>query len=149
MNLYKHTIEFQRDAEILEMTRMEEFDYVNLNGEKIILLKETAVTEDAGFYKVILDGKYQLLEFLQVQYFDPVEAKSFYEDDAPAEFKRIKEKYYLRSGDKDPLAFGNKRNFKKVFSDVYPELVKFASDNKLNPTDADDLVEMVNCLNAR
>ena len=148
LNLYRKTLEFQRDGEILEMIHMEDLDHVKINEEHFIFINDIDISKDAGFYKIEVDGKYQLLQLLQVTYFDATEAKSFYEDDIPAEFKKQKGKYYLGTEKNTPLAFGNKKDFQDSFAQSHISLVEYAKKNKLNPKKYDDLVKMVNYLNA-
>lgn len=148
LNLYRKTLEFQKDDEILEMTGMEGLDHVKTNEELFIFMNNVEIPEDVGFYKIEIEGKYQLLQLLQVAFFDATKAASFYEDDIPAEFKKLNGKYYLGTEKNSPLAFGNKKNFQDSFAQSHISLVDYAKKNKLNPKKYDDLVKMVNYLNA-
>lgn len=148
LNLYSMTLEFMRGEEVLEMTRMEGLDHLKVGEEHFILVNEVYDSGDAGFYKIEVDGKYRLLQLLQVTYIDAKEAISSYEEDKPAEFKSNKEKYYLGVENEAPVAFGNKRNFKKVFGKNFPEFLQYANDNKINPTRFEDLVKMVQHFNS-
>ena len=148
LNLYDKILEFQRGNEILEMTRMEDLDHVKINEENFIFVNDVDNSRDAGFYKIELDGKYRLLQLLQVTYFDATEATNHYEDDKPAEFKKQKGKYYLGTEKNTPLAFGNKKDFQDSFAQSHISLIEYAKKNKLNPKKYDDLVKMVNYLNS-
>lgn len=130
------------------MTRMEDLDNVKINEELFIFVNDVDISEDVGFYKIEIEGKYRLLQLLQVTFFDATKATSFYEDDIPAEFKKQKGKYYLGTEKNSPLAFGNKKNFQDSFAQSHISLVEYAKKNKLNPKKYDDLVKMVNYLNA-
>ena len=148
LNLYDKILEFQRGNEILEMTRIEDLDHVKINEEHFIFVTDVDNSRDAGFYKIELDGKYRLLQLLQVTYFDATEATNHYEDDIPAQFKKLNGKYYLGTEKNTPLAFGNKKDFQDSFAQSHISLVEYAKKNKLNPKKYDDLVIMVNYLNA-
>ena len=148
LNLYDNILEFQRGNEILELTRMEDLGHVKINEEDITFVNDVDDSGDAGFYKIELDGKYQLLQLLQVTYFDPIKATNHYEDDIPAKFKKQNGKYYLGTEKNTPLEFGNKKDFQDSFAQSYTSLVKYAKKNKLNPKNYDDLVIMVNYLNS-
>lgn len=147
LNLYNKTLEFKRDGEILEMTRMDGLDQVIINDEQIIYVNEAINSGDAGFYKIEVDGRYKLMELLQVTFFEATKATSNYQDDIPAEFKRQKGNYYLGTDKKPPLAFGNKKDFQNSFAHSYSSLVEYAKKNRLNTKKYDDLVKMVNYLN--
>lgn len=148
LNLYDNILEFQRENEILEMTHMEDLDYVKINEEHFIFVNDVDNSSDAGFYKIELDGEYRLLQLLQVTYFDAIEATNHYEHDVPAQFKKQDGKYYLGTEKNAPLAFGNKKDFQDSFAQSYISLVEYAKKNKLNPKNYDDLIIMVNYLNA-
>ena len=148
LNLHRKTLEFIRNGEVLEMTEMEGLDQVITNADQFVYINQARAPEDIGFYKIITNGEFQLLQLLKVTYFDATKAANSYEDDTPAEFKKQTGNYYLGSESNLPLAFGNKRNFKKTFTNEYPELVKYANAAKLNPAKYNDLVKMVEFLNS-
>lgn len=144
-NIYKDEMEFSKDGQILFLKKQNgrKITFQNLNQKYEIFEFENALTH----FRVHNDGKNQLLSKQIVKFQKEKLAKSSYEKDKPADFKRQKDVFYIKTDNVIKEISSNKRKFYDVFGKQAKSIKKFVKANKINLKNVDELEKVVLYLN--
>jgi hypothetical protein len=112
------------------------YNYINKEG----LSKQ-------GFLVVLkeIDSSALLKEEI-IKFYEKKPAATGYAKDKPAEFKRINDIYYYKTGDKVLLLPSKRKDFLKLFPDNSDKIKAYIKENKINLKEEDDLIKIVGYL---
>ena len=146
LNLYANNLEFEKDELILILNELEEVSRIEIEDSKIAFLG-TKYGLLKGFYNIKAGTDIQLLSSLKVKFIKSTESTNSYSSDSGPEFKKEKEKHFLRLESGDMLHFKNKKQFYAHFMVTDEALVSYVKEMKLNVAKYDDLVQIVVFMN--
>lgn len=95
------------------------------------------------YFLVISEGKNSLLIKQNVKYIKPKKSQNGYDGYRPANFLRIKDRYYIANGNKVIELPRNKKSFYNTFGKVSKKIQSYATNNKLTHKSLGDLKKIV------
>lgn len=115
------------------------YSYNNSDGEA-----------DFGYFQKLTSGeKASLLKKEKIMFIQEKQSKTGYDAYRPPQFKRLKDKYYIKTKN-NPKAIELPKN-KKLIANLFPEvktdILKFIKENKLKTNNKKDLIKLVNFIN--
>ena len=100
-----------------------------------------------GFLVVLKEiDSISLLKEELVQFIESKPALTGYDKAKPAEYKRLNDVYYYKTGDKVLLLPSKRKDFLKLFPDNSEKIKAYIKENKINLKDEDDLIKIVGYL---
>lgn len=144
-NIYKDEMEFSKNGQVLFLKkqngRIITFDSLN---QKYKIFK---FEDKLAHFMVHNDGKNQLLSRQIVKFQKEKLAKTSYQVDKPADFKRQKDVFYLKFDNVIKEISSSKRKFYDVFGDQAKSVKKFVKTENLNIKNIEGLEKIMQHLN--
>jgi len=100
------------------------------------------------FTKLNFDSEMLLLRKERIIHVEEKISKTTYGTNKPAHFKRAKDKYFIKIGDKSAIELSkNKKDVAKLIPKFENEVLSFIKKNKIKLTNEKDLLKLVEYLN--
>ncbi len=93
-------------------------------------------------------SKIELLKLEKIEFFEKKPARTSYDKESPAKFKRDADTYYLKTKGKVKKLPTRRKDFIETFPEYESELKKYIKNNKLNPKNESELVGIIEYLNS-
>lgn len=105
--------------------------------------------EKKGFLVLVNENKeYALFKEEIVKFHEKIESTSSYDKGRPARYIREKDNYYIKNNNTIHYISQNKKDLLQTFPNESDKLKSFIKKNKINLKQEDDLVKIVNYLDA-
>jgi hypothetical protein len=144
-NIYKDEMEFSKNGQILFLKKQNgrKITFENLNQKYEVFKFE----DKLAYFMVHNDGKNQLLSRQIVKFQKEKLAKTSYQVDKPADFKRQKDVFYLKFDNVIKEISSSKKKFYDVFGDQAKSGKKFVKTKNLNIKNIEGLEKIIQHLN--
>lgn len=151
-NAYTDEMEFEHEGKLYALKK-EDYPVVYLGIQKLkyeYLPYAKGRENLSGFLRVLEEGdNYKLYKKEEVSYTPYRKAASSYEKDSPAQYKREKDKFFIKIGDSSIVEMPTNRNrFSKLFGSKENEINKFIKDNRINLDSEADLIRTIKYANS-
>ncbi len=139
-DIYHDNIEFVKDGKIMVLPKDKIYnDIVNLmDNSKIVLL-----SDGKYYFKIFTGSQYQLLKKMSIKFQDFQKAKSGYDNDKPAKFVNLSDKYFLLNGETLSEISKNNKDFSNLFGDKSSFVLKYIKEQKLKLSEEGDLIKIM------
>lgn len=145
-NIYEDQMEFVKDESIYYLVKEE--------GRKVTFIDSKSTYRvfdfdgELGFFKVHVDAKNSLVAKQKVKYVDAKVAISGYDRDRPADYKRLKDEFYLAANNKTLIKLSKKKkDFFKAFGDKGNQIKDYVKKDKLNHKSLEDIMKIIRYYN--
>lgn len=103
--------------------------------------------KEKRFFVQLTEGKISLLKKEQVKFFPKVIARTGYERDEPAKYKRMKDVFYIKKQNEEVLTLLplNKNKIAKMFPNK--EVLSYIKKNSIKVSKEEDLMKLMNFIN--
>ena len=145
-NIYRDEMEFSKNGGILYLKKNKERKITfNQSNHQYRLFK---LNDKLKYFMVHNSGENILLSRKVIEYQDAKPAKSSYDKDKAADFKRKNDEVFIKFKNNSIVeAPRNKKKFYAMFGDNSSKIKKFIKKNKLNIKKISDLTKIVAYLN--
>jgi len=150
-NAFKDEMEFKQGTETYYLIKDDNTRVDFFNNKKLYqYLKYVDVdkTEKRGFLLEIVGGEKSLYKSEKIVLIPERPTTTGYEVAKPAEYKKVKENYYIKIGEITSLFPKNKKELLKMFPNKNTEISDFLKKNKPSFSKETDLIELTKFLNS-
>lgn len=141
-NIFDDQMEFVKEESIYYLAKEAGRKVRFLNSELIYRVYD--FQNDQQFFKVLVDDTHSLIVKQRVRYIDAKVANSGYDIAKPANYKRVKDEYFLALDNKKLVKLPrNKKSFFKIFGDNADKIKSYMKENRLGYKKEKDLTKIV------
>ena len=147
-NIYNDDIEFEMsEGSYLAISNPKKMKEIHIGDDVFIYaIKRKKKGEQYGYYKLVEDGKIQLLSRYNIVFKEATNTTG-YNAAQPPQFNRNANSLYVKLGTKEPQQLGKKKEIEKVFGSESKEILSYIKKTKLNIRKEQDLVKLIQHLN--
>ncbi len=147
-NSYKDEVEFQKEGKPLVLPKEEPFSRIEISSPKSTMVLLQTNDELSGYFFEIVNGKNKLYKKVKTKFNDAVPATNSYASDKAAFFKTLDPVYYIKT-EKGFIKKPKKlKDILEVLPDKKESLEAFFKSNNIKLNKEEDLIKVVNFLNA-
>lgn len=145
-NIYNDNLEFKMPTgEIMEIAKPESVERAEFG--KIKMIYHLSDSKEAGFFKLISEGKVSLLAKPDI-FFQKATKEAAYKEAQPPRFIQKPEIPYLKNNENVVVKIKGKKDLINEFSDHKNEVEAFIKKNKIKASNQDDLIKVVEFYNS-
>jgi hypothetical protein len=145
-NIYKDEMEFSKNEKIYYLTKKKGREVLFTDDN--IKYKVINYKNKLSYFVLLNDGKNQLLLKEIIKFKEAKLATSSYDKSTPSDFKRKKDKLYIKLGNSDIKEIpSNKKKFYALFKEESKSIKSFIKKNKIDIKKTNDLKKIINYLN--
>jgi len=145
-NIFDDQMEFVKEESIYYLAKEagRKVKFINTNT----IYRVYDFENDQHFFQVLVDGDNSLIKKQRVRYIDAKVANSGYDIAKPANYKRMKDEYYLALDNKTLVKLPkSKKGFMNAFGDKSSKIKSYMKENKLGYKKEKDLAKIVTYYN--
>ena len=146
-NIYNDDIEFEMTkGSYLAISHPEKMKEIRIGDDVFIYdIKRNKKGEQYGYYKLVEDGKIQLLSRFNIVFKEGTTTTG-YKAAEPPKFNRNANSLYLKIGTKEPQQLSKKKDIGRIFGPKAKEITALMKAEGLNFRKEGDLIKLVNLL---
>lgn len=141
-------MQIKRENDTIALVNTEELELTFTQSNKVYKTHSYTNNEDVskrGFLVVLMESdSLALLKEEVVKFYNKKPPSNSYEKMKPAEFRRLSDVYYYRSGNNISLLPQKRKDFLKLFPNQESEIKSFIKENKINLKKEDELITLFN-----
>lgn len=146
-NIFDDQMEFVKEESIYYLAKEAGRKVKFINSNTIYRVYD--FENDQHFLKVLVDADNSLIVKQRVRYIDAKVANTGYDVAKPANYKRVKDEYFLALDNKTLVKLPkSKKGFIKAFGDQSSKIKSYMKENKLGYKREKDLAKIVNYYNS-
>lgn len=147
-DIYAGEFEFKtKEGEIYTIISPETIENISINDRKFIFIADSKKDNSGNYFEVLLDGKYSLIVRHSVYLKEPVPEKP-YVPGKPATFVAKDDVYYILNDETGLVEIKNKEVLTGIDETRSENIKAFIKEGKIKISNKEDLIGMVNFLNA-